>query len=85
MNTYVTGLKLGGTGKNLNKLKLVQIDKWPARPFSSAECWLNQRTDFMLAGLMWIVILGILIYARSLSWEINVSRSQLTCPAGLRC
>lgn len=40
--------------------------------------------DFTLADL--IVILKILVYARlSLSWEINVPRSQLTRRAGVRC
>lgn len=46
---------------NRNRSRLL---RWIPVLFGFAGFWLNQRRDFTLAGLMWIVILGTLIYAR---------------------
>lgn len=58
---FVWGL---GGKKTHNKEKQVQVFTWIPMLFSFAGFWLNQRRDLTLAGLMWTVILGTLIYAR---------------------
>lgn len=49
----------------------------------SSKFWLNQRRHRALAGFVGTLICAGL--SLSLSWEISVSRSQLTRAAGLRC